>query len=181
MMPGVNGLELIEKLKGPQKPAHIILITAYDTPGLAITARKLNIQDYLVKPVQPEKIRGLVGKAIDGLRPSVTQQKLAECQREFKILVADDNPDSLRLLSSRLQNEGYQFIPAWNGEETLEKTRSENPDLILLDVNMPKKNGFQVLEEIPRRLDYFAYPSDCDISRQDWPEGYPGWVQPGSG
>ncbi len=148
IMPGVNGLELIESLKGSQKPAHIILITAYDTPGLALTARKLNVQDYLVKPVQPEKIRGLVGKAIDGLRPSVSQQKLAICQREFKILVADDNPDSLRLLSSRLQNEGYQFIPAWNGEETLEKTRSESPDLILLDVNMPKKNGFQVLEEI---------------------------------
>jgi CheY-like chemotaxis protein len=148
MMPGVNGLELIEKLTGPQKPAHIILITAYDTPGLALTARKLNVQDYLVKPVQPEKIRGLVGKAIDGLRPSATQQKSAANQREFKILVADDNPDSLRLLSSRLQNEGYQFIPAWNGEEALEKTRSANPDLILLDVNMPKKNGFQVLEEI---------------------------------
>jgi CheY-like chemotaxis protein len=148
MMPGVNGLELIEKLKGSQKPAHIILITAYDTPNLESTARKLNVQDYLVKPVQPEKIRGLVGKAIEGLRPPVTQQKLAKFQREFKILVADDNPDSLRLLSSRLQNEGYQFIPAWNGEETLEKTRSENPDLILLDVNMPRKNGFQVLEEI---------------------------------
>lgn len=39
MMPGVNGLELIEKLKGSQKPAHIILITAYDTPGLAISAQ----------------------------------------------------------------------------------------------------------------------------------------------
>jgi CheY-like chemotaxis protein len=148
MMPGVNGLELIEKLKGPQKPAHIILITAYDTPGLAISARKLNVQDYLVKPVQPEKIRGIVGKAIDGLRPSLSQRKLAGLEREFKILVADDNPDSLRLLSSRLQNEGYHFIPAWNGEETLEKTRSEKPDLILLDVNMPKKDGFQVLEEM---------------------------------
>ena len=89
-----------------------------------------------------------MGKAIDGLRPSIIQRKLTEHQGEFKILVADDNPDSLRLLSSRLQNEGYQFIPAWNGEETLEKARSESPDLILLDVNMPKKNGFQALEEI---------------------------------
>jgi two-component system, sensor histidine kinase and response regulator len=148
MMPGMNGLELIESLTGSQKPAHIILITAYDTPGLEISARKLNVQDYLVKPVQPENIRGLVGKAIDGLRPSPVAWKPAGFQRKFKILVADDNPDSLRLLSSRLQNEGYIFIPSWNGEETLEKTRSEKPDLILLDVNMPKKNGFEVLEEI---------------------------------
>jgi CheY-like chemotaxis protein len=148
MMPGVNGLELIEKLKGPQKPAHIILITAYDTPGLAVSARRLNVQDYLVKPVQPEKIRGIVGKAIDGLRPSSMQKKATGFRREFKILVADDNPDNLRLLSSRLQNEGYQFIPAWDGEETLGKTRSEKPDLVLLDINMPKKDGFRVLEEI---------------------------------
>jgi len=148
MMPGVNGLELIERLKGPQKPAHIILITAYDTPGLAVSAHRLNVQDYLVKPVQPEKIRGIVGKAIDSLRPSSEQRRAAGLRREFKILVADDNPDNLRLLSSRLQNEGYQFIPAWDGEETMSKTRSEKPDLVLLDVNMPKKDGFRVLEEI---------------------------------
>ena len=148
MMPGVNGLELIEKLKGSQKPAHIILITAYDTPGLAISARRLNVQDYFVKPVQPEKIRGIVGRVIDGLRPSPSQKKLFGFQREFKILVGDDNPDSLRLLSARLHSEGYHFIPAWDGEETLEKIRSEMPDLVLLDVSMPKKDGFRVLEEI---------------------------------
>lgn len=148
MMPGVNGLELIERLKGAQKPAHIILITAYDTPGLEISARRLNVQDYLVKPVQPETIRGIVGKVIEDLRPSSEQKRPTGIQREFKILVADDNPDSLRLLSSRLQNEGYQFIPAWDGEETLGKTRTEKPDLVLLDINMPKKDGFRVLEEI---------------------------------
>jgi DNA-binding response OmpR family regulator len=148
MMPGVNGLELIEKLRGSQKSAHIILITAYDTPDLAVSAQRLNVQDYLVKPVQPEKIRGIVGKVIDGLRPSFTQRKVTGFQRDFKILVADDNPDNLRLLSSRLQNEGYHFIPAWDGEEALAKTRSEKPDLVLLDVNMPKKDGFLVLEEI---------------------------------
>ena len=148
MMPGVNGLELIERLKGSQKPAHIILITAYDTPGLAVSARRLNVQDYLVKPVQPEKIRGIVGKVIDELRPTFVQRKQDQFKREFKILVADDNPDNLRLLSSRLQNEGYLFTPAWDGDETLGKIRAEQPDLILLDVNMPKKDGFQVLEEI---------------------------------
>src|SRR5512136_2068148 len=53
MMSGINGLDLIEKLKGGREPSHVILMTAYDTPGLAITARRLKIQDYLVKPVQP--------------------------------------------------------------------------------------------------------------------------------
>ncbi len=67
MMPGMNGLELIEKLKGERKPAHTILITAYDTPGLSISAKRLGVQDYLVKPVQPEIIRGIVSKVIEDL------------------------------------------------------------------------------------------------------------------
>lgn len=147
MMPGMNGLELIEKFKGEKKPAHIILITAYDTPGLAITARRLSIQDYLVKPVQPERIRSIVSKALEELQPRQKVVQMAP-RRPYKILIADDYPDNLRLLSTRLQSEGYNFIPAWDGEETLEKIRNEAPDLVLLDVNMPKKDGFQVLAEM---------------------------------
>jgi signal transduction histidine kinase/CheY-like chemotaxis protein len=143
MMPGMNGLELIEKFKGEKKPTHTILITAYDTPGLAITARRLNVQDYLVKPVQPERIRSIVAKVLEELHPQ--RKVIAGPRRQFKILIADDYPDNLRLLSSRLQSEGYNFLPAWDGEETLEKVYSEKPDLVLLDVNMPKKDGFQVL------------------------------------
>jgi len=148
MMPGMNGLELIEQLQGNQKPAHIILITAYDTPGLALSARRLNVKNYLVKPVQPDKIREIVKKAIDELRPSEKHRAQLSPDRKFKILVADDHPDNLRLLSARLENEGYIFIPAWDGEEALTKIREEAPDLVLLDVNMPKKDGFQVLEEM---------------------------------
>lgn len=148
MMPGVNGLELIERMKGERKPAYTILITAYDTPGLAITARKLHVQSYLVKPVQPEKIRSIVEKAVKDLRPEAFTMKTPGGQRGFRIVVADDNPDNLRLLSARLEHEGYIFLPAWDGEEALTKIRAEAPDLVLLDINMPKKDGFQVLREI---------------------------------
>ena len=70
MMTGMSGLDLIEKLKGGREPAHTILITAFDTPGLAITARRLKVQDYLVKPVQPEKIRDIVSRVLSEIRPS---------------------------------------------------------------------------------------------------------------
>ena len=69
-------------------------------------------------------------------------------QKEFTILVADDQPDNLTLLSRYLGNEGYKYIEARDGLETLEKVRNELPDLVLLDVNMPHKDGFAVLEEI---------------------------------
>jgi len=70
IMPGMNGLELVEKLQGEREPAHTILITAYDSPGLAATARRLKVNDYLVKPVQPEKILTIVGRVLDGLHPA---------------------------------------------------------------------------------------------------------------
>jgi len=149
MMAGMNGLDLIEKLKGDRKPAHTIMITAYDTPGLKISANRLQVNDYLVKPVQPEKIREIVGRVLEEIRPQASQiNSSQEIQGPAKILIADDNPDNVRLLSVRLQSEGYQFIAAYDGQETLDKLHADMPDLVLLDVNMPKKDGFEVLLEM---------------------------------
>jgi len=148
MMPGMSGLELIEQLQEGRKPAHTILMTAYDTPGLSITIRRLDIQDYLVKPVDPERIRDIVSNAIKEILPYRMASSSAQRQRPFKILIADDYPDNIRLLSVRLRNEGYEYITAMDGDEALTSMRNEQPDLALLDVNMPRKDGFQVLKEM---------------------------------
>jgi signal transduction histidine kinase/DNA-binding response OmpR family regulator len=149
MMSGMNGLDLIENLKGENRPTHSILITAYDTPGLRISAKQLKVNDYLVKPVQPEKIREIVGRVLSEIRPQSTMAASSpSAQRSFRILIADDNPDNVRLLSVRLRSEGYEYITALDGQETLDRIRSESPDLVLLDVNMPKKDGFEVLLEM---------------------------------
>ncbi len=148
MMPGISGLELIEKLQDGRKPAHTILMTAYDTPGLSITIRRLDIQDYLVKPVDPERIRDIVSDAIKEILPYRMAASSPQRQRPFKILIADDYPDNVRLLSVRLRNEGYEYITAMDGDEALELMRTEQPDLALLDVNMPHKDGFVVLKEM---------------------------------
>ncbi len=65
-----------------------------------------------------------------------------------KILIVDDSPTELNLMSTPLQNSGYRVITAINGEEALEKAEQEQPDLIVLDVVMPKKNGFQVCRQL---------------------------------
>ena len=148
MMPGINGLELIEKLQGGREPAHIILITAYDSPGLAATAKRLKVNDYLVKPVPPEKVRAIVSRVLDGLQATQPPTAQAAQRAQFKILIADDRPDNLQLLATRLESEGYTFLTATDGEETLRQINSELPDLVLLDVNMPKKDGFEVLSEM---------------------------------
>lgn len=61
-----------------------------------------------------------------------------------KILIADDEPDILEIIQFNLQAEGYEVITAKNGDEAIEKAKKTNPDLIILDVMMPYKNGIEV-------------------------------------
>ncbi|HDD43279.1 MAG TPA: diguanylate cyclase [Candidatus Desulfofervidus auxilii] len=61
-----------------------------------------------------------------------------------KVLLVDDSPFVLAMLSALLQSEGYEVITAQDGLTAIELTYTENPDIILLDVMMPKMNGYQV-------------------------------------
>jgi DNA-binding response OmpR family regulator len=65
-----------------------------------------------------------------------------------KILVVDDEPSIVRPLVFILKREGYEVITASNGEEGLQMARTQKPDLIFLDVMMPKKNGYEVCKEL---------------------------------
>lgn len=65
-----------------------------------------------------------------------------------KILVVDDSPTDLKLMTAPLRSKGYQIITAVDGEEALEKASREHPRLIVLDVILPKKNGFQVCRQL---------------------------------
>ena len=61
-----------------------------------------------------------------------------------KILVVDDEVDLLETIRFPLEIEGYNVLVAYNGEEALNQARKENPDLILLDLMLPKLDGYKV-------------------------------------
>jgi DNA-binding response OmpR family regulator len=65
-----------------------------------------------------------------------------------KILVADDEPNIVISLEYLLKREGYNVVVARDGQEALDAISRELPDLVLLDVMMPKKSGFEVCQEI---------------------------------
>ena len=66
--------------------------------------------------------------------------------RSRKVLIADDEPDILEILKYNLLKEGYQVVTAKDGDEAIEKAKMFHPDLIVLDIMMPKKNGVEVCE-----------------------------------
>ena len=70
-----------------------------------------------------------------------------------KILIVDDEPMIRRILSTRLNMAGYDVVLANDGEEALTVFKQESPDLIVLDVMMPKLNGLEVCQELRKSTD----------------------------
>lgn len=66
----------------------------------------------------------------------------------YTTLLVEDDAFLRNLLTLRLQKEGFQVVPAVDGVEALEKMKSVRPNLILLDIILPRKNGFEVLQEM---------------------------------
>jgi two-component system alkaline phosphatase synthesis response regulator PhoP len=75
-----------------------------------------------------------------------------------KILVVDDEPDVASLLTLMLKSQGYAVITAGDGQEALEKARGEAPDLILLDVMLPRMDGYKVARMLKFDENYSQIP-----------------------
>lgn len=95
-----------------------------------------------------------------------------------KILVVDDERHIVRLVEVNLTRAGYDVVTAYDGVEALEKVKSEHPDMIVLDVMMPRMDGFEVLKRLqadPATQDIpvimlTAKAQDADIFR-GWSSG----------
>ena len=69
-----------------------------------------------------------------------------------KVLVVDDNPDSVTIMRGILENRGYEVVAANTGSEALDLLRRETVDVVLLDVMMPEMNGMEVLQRIKENV-----------------------------
>ncbi|MEW6674413.1 MAG: response regulator [Nitrospirota bacterium] len=69
-------------------------------------------------------------------------------EKKSKILIADDAPDTVELLKKRFHSEGYDTAEAYDGEEALRQVTEYNPDLIILDIMMPKIDGYEVCHKL---------------------------------
>jgi CheY-like chemotaxis protein len=75
-----------------------------------------------------------------------------------RILIVDDKATSRELLRTVLEKNGYAIFEAADGAEAIERARAESPDLILLDLQMPVRNGYEVLHELRQDPRYATLP-----------------------
>ncbi len=70
-----------------------------------------------------------------------------------KIMVVDDEPDTVDLIKLVLETEGFEVVPAYSGRECLEKLESEKPAAVLLDIMMPEMDGWEVFKKIREKYE----------------------------
>ncbi len=73
------------------------------------------------------------------------------------ILIVDDSPTTQRIIRLAVEAGGYQVLTASDGDEAIDVARREHPDLVVLDIILPKRNGFQVCRHLK------AFPETCGI------------------
>ena len=136
VMPGMDGWEVLERLKSDTKtkdiPVILVSIIGDSRKGLMLGA-----DGYLTKPFAPRELR------------RVLQQVLG--WNDGSVLVVDDDANSRELVREWLGPTGYTITEAAHGEEALEQIIDQPPDAILLDLVMPKMDGFELIEQLRSR------------------------------
>ncbi|MBI3286957.1 MAG: response regulator, partial [Chloroflexi bacterium] len=137
LLPEKRGWEVLARLKSSPHTQNIpvMVISIMDTKS---TGFALGATEYMLKPVSKETLLSRLREL--GLTPGVKGDK--------KILVVDDDRRMVRRVGAILEAEGFQVVEAYEGEEAIGRALTEKPDLIILDLVMPKRNGFEVVEAL---------------------------------
>jgi CheY-like chemotaxis protein len=135
MLPGMDGLEFLDELKKMKAYRHIpvviVSIVADEKKGFSLGASGV-----LSKPVRKPDLLDVLQK--------VRQQHWGD-KETARILVVDDDPKAVKLVSRHLESAGFTADKAYGGAEAIALARTDKPDLLILDLMMPEVSGFDVV------------------------------------
>ena len=137
-LPKKSGWEVLSELKEMPETRDIPVIIVSILEDMK-RGFHLGAVDYLTKPINKGDLLRALARC--GLAPEAGDEPV-------KILVIDDEPKTVELVATVLEAEGYQVQKAYGGQEGIDLATTEDQDLIILDLMMPKVDGFTVVEEL---------------------------------
>ena len=132
-LPGINGLAATEMIRKDS--------TAWAMPEDEQRALEAGCNGFIAKPINIKSFQKTINSY---LQSTSSLQECIENHRSQRILIVDDEALNLKLLAAKLSSKGYRIATAGDGKTALEITKTEPPDLILLDIMMPGMDGYEV-------------------------------------
>ncbi len=143
MMPGLNGIQVLKGLKNNEVTKDIpVIIVSVEGEFNKVEGLKLGALAFLRKPLNFGQLNQRI--------KSLTERKT--------VLVVEDSPTVLSLIETRLNSMGYKVICVLNGEDALLKARELKPDIILMDVVLPKEDGFEITKKLKAEAEVAEIP-----------------------
>jgi len=154
-LPGADGVEVCRQLKNDPalQDIPLVAVTAYAMVGDREKLLAEGFNGYLSKPINPqtfiEQVRPYLREAaFEPVVSAATVGRAPLAATEGTILVVDNSPVNIKLARSVLEPFGYKIIDARGVDEALETLRKQRPDVILSDVHMPSKDGFDLIQVV---------------------------------
>jgi signal transduction histidine kinase/DNA-binding response OmpR family regulator len=144
MMPGIDGWAVLSKLKDDLATAEIpvVMLTIVDDKHFG---HALGATEYLTKPVDRDRLATVI-------------RKLRQPSMPGQVLIVDDEAEAREMLVRTMERQGWTTAIAEDGRAALDVVAAQKPDLILLDLMMPRMDGFEFVAELRKRRDQRSIP-----------------------
>ena len=172
-LPKLDGFEVCRRLKADPATATIPIVVFTGTEeysrGLADRCVELGIAEWLKKPFRSQELLEKIQRALGPPRarpspaareapPVAEKREPPPVAEKPRILLVDDEPSIVKLVGKRLEVEGYTVVVARDGQEALRMAHTDTPDLIILDLMLPKVNGYEVCTILKQDTRYRHIP-----------------------